>query len=440
MAQQQYLCLDRRYAASEVTQSVDQLPYGPYSYWIDPAQYVNSYIFFMRLVTNNPADDNAIANLTYHSQDYNVKYLIPYTFTAPNIIVINIVYLLQGQIDIGKTIIITQNIPSNGSDRKHYPIEIAKAVINANIITFTLATPRVFPVTKALSTTWTVSQNKYRSDSIFIDKKKIKKIKLLDFMFCNWLTTYMPTTSTRLTLLINEYTTNAFQSATGNYHYIFNTDRTLITPNSSGPMMVPMTLAHLEGNIYPVDNSRQYVNDNIAEFVFEPPVDVKDTLTLTLGVMGMPIGLYDQTLHISRMQFFVGLIDWNSTFQVWIQGNEVLRQFHNNLIQGGLPYFYCYITIAELITTELEADAVAITYATSPNGFIMYSKSIIPWFGSRMPVDPAGYCSPFGYMVSLLQKQGEEYPTYPPHELMGKIVKCTAFMQILNYRCELVIE
>ena len=44
-----------------------------------------------------------------------------------------------------------------------------------------------------------------------------------------------------------------------------------------------------------VTSIHKYVNDNIAEFVFEPPVDVKDTLTLTLGVMGMPIGLYDQT-------------------------------------------------------------------------------------------------------------------------------------------------
>ena len=434
--QHNYVCLDRRYATSEVVQGAQQLPYGPYSYWLDNTKYISARVYFLNFATDNPSDAAAINSLTAYAPYYFGLNDYLYVFIAPNIIRINInPLILNGNILVNKITALALCITSSGSDRVIYPLELQNATYAAGFLTLTLAIPKDYPITKSLSTIWTVSQGKYQQDTIFIPLKKIKKIKLLDFLFYSWLTDIIPPTGARYTVLINEYASNAFHSPLGNYHFIFNTDQ-ISNPRNDN---ILVTLAHLEGNIYPVNDTRTYVNDNIAEYQFDPPVDIKDTLTLTLGIMGQPLAL-NTGLKIARMTFYISMIDWNSSFQVWIQDCDLIRRVFNGF---GPPYnsqIYVIINITELITTEPIADAAAIRYATAPNGFLLLIKTKYSDYGSVQPQDPPGYCSPFGYITSLLKKSGEEYPEYPERELAGNITKCTAVINLLNYRCELILE
>lgn len=433
--QHNYVCLDRRYATSEVVQGAQQLPYGPYSYWLDNTKYISARVYFLNFATDNPSDEAAINLLTYHTPYFGLI-TYSYVFIAPNIIRINInPLILNGNILVNKITALALCITSSGVDQVIYPLELQNVTYAAGFLTLTLAIPKDYPITKSLSTIWTVSQGKYQQDTIFIPLKKIKKIKLLDFLFYSWLTDIIPPTGARYTVLINEYTSNAFHSPLGNYHFIFNTDQ-INNPRNDN---ILVTLAHLEGNIYPVNDTRTYVNDNIAEYQFDPPVDIKDTLTLTLGIMGQPLAL-NTGLKIARMTFYISMTDWNSSFQVWIQDCDLIRRVFNGFGPPYNPQIYVIINITELITTEPIADAVAIRYATAPNGFLLLIKPKYSNYGSVQPQDPPGYCSPFGYITSLLKKFGEEYPEYPERELAGHIVKCTAVINLLNYRCELILE
>jgi len=437
--QHNYVCLDRRYASSEVIQGTEQLPPGPYSYWLDNTKYNTASIYFLNIVTDNPADAATIAYFRLSNSYYadNTVTKLPYVFTAPNILTVNTLgRVLLGNIILNKTAALAYCRPVNGLLQVIYPLDLQSAIYSAGYITLTLSTPRVFPVVKSLSTTWTVSQSKYRENSIFIPIKKIQKIKLLDFLYHNWLTDVIPDTGAMFTVLINEYASNAFQSSLGDYHFIFNINNKLQTPDNGSSLV---TLAHLEGNIYPVNQTQTYVNDNIAEYQFDPPVDIKDTLTLTLGIMGRPLAL-NTGIHIYHMKFYVSLIDWKSNFQIWIQGNDLIRKLLNGFSSSSITNVTSFITITELTTTMPDQDAQGIKYATAPNGFILYFKTKYNISGSQQPQDPAGYSSPFGYITSLLQKSGEEYPTYPVKELQGNIITCKAFLNILNYRCELIFQ
>jgi hypothetical protein len=61
--QQNYVCLDRRYATSEVVQGTQQLPYGPYSYWLDHTKYAGARIYFINFVTDDPSDADVCNSL-----------------------------------------------------------------------------------------------------------------------------------------------------------------------------------------------------------------------------------------------------------------------------------------------------------------------------------------------------------------------------------------
>ena len=436
---QNYVCLDRRYASSQVIKSADQLPYGLFSYWLSEAKYNTTTIYFLNFATDSPTDAAAIAYFTYHNSYYadNTVTKLPYVFVEPNKLIVNTLgRTLNGNIILSQTTALAYCRPVNGFSQVIYPLNLQSATYAAGFITLTLSAPRLFSVVKSLSTIWTVSQDKYRSDSVFIPLKKIKKIKLQDFMFYNWLTDTVPDTGAQMTILINEYATNAFQSAAGNYHFIFNIDNKLQPPDNLG---IPVTLAHLEGNIYPVSSTRTYVNNNIAEYEFNPPVDIKDTLSITLGVLGVPLPL-NAGLYISHMKFYVSLFDWNSNFQIWIQDNDLIRRIVNGLLSPSMTSMTSLITITELTTTNMILDKPAITYATSPNGFILFNKTKYNITGGVQPQDPDGYCCPFGYIASLGKKSGEEYPPYPVNEFVGQIVTCKAFLNLLNYRCELIFQ
>jgi hypothetical protein len=416
-----YITLDRRYAASESAVQVDTPPYGLLSYWLDHQQYTQNRIIFSALVTDNHNDNSVIYRLS-------VLRLAPYyTFTAPNIITVDMTPCpLLGNIDVNNSKLFTYNVPAAPFMWMYYPLEIDHITNNITDLIITLATPVVRLFKRSQSLTWDVTQNKYLEKSAYIPIGKIKKIKLMDFVFFSNLIG-VPASGARLTLLINEYRSNAFQSSLGNYHYIFNTSPATLNT-------LPFTIGHLEGNQY----GGEYVNANMAEFTFDPPVDVKDTLTLTLGLMGVPIFLSSQ-LTLSRMSFYNPSPDWNSSFQVWIHG-----EFIYNYVNGKYPTlpngFYALVSITNF-KTDSPKDSAAIAYASALCGFKIDIRQFTQrQFKNTQKPDPIGYSSPFGYLVSLNEIGGQEYPPYPLRDLQGNILSCNMQMSILNCKFEFEIS
>ena len=427
-----YICLDRRSATYERVQITEPLPHGLLSYWLDPALYESAEIYFVNFVTDDAQDAAEIEYLTSHTSDYGTTTTWAYQFVEPNIITVDIgSRVIYGQINPSKTTAITYNAGVDGNNRMIYHIDIQTATYANNIITLTISPPKPNPPANSLSLQWTVSQSKYRTDSVYVAVPRIKKIKLADFIFCDWLLDYIPGTGARYTLLINEYAGDSFHSAAGNYHFIFNTQG-IQAPNIGSFYRAPYTVAHLEGNRY---GSSEFVFDNIGEYEFNSPVDIKNTLTVTLGIQGAPLAL-KSGFDIHNMSFWASVNNYNSNFQIWIK-SDLMRQIVNGLLTINLVQSVVYIT--ELTTNEPELDAQAIKYATSPNGFVFMTKTQDIYYGLPQRLDPAGYQSPFGYMASLKPKYGEEYPAYPPRELCGKILTCRASFGLLNFRVELIL-
>jgi hypothetical protein len=427
-----YVCLDRRFASYERAQISEPLPYGPLSYWLDPALYQSAQIYFVNFVTDDARDAGEIGYLTSHDYNYINTTKFTYQFVAPNIITVDLGHrVIYGQIDVNKTTAITYNAGVDGNNRMIYPINIQTATYANHTITLTIRQVNPSPLAGALSLQWIVSQSKYRTDSVYVALPRIKKIKLADFIFCDWLLDTIPASGARYTLLINEYASDSFHAAAGNYHFIFNT-QAIQAPNINDTYRAPYTAAHLEGNRY-ADSG--FIYDNIGEYVFNSPVDIKDTITVTLGIMGAPLAL-KSGFDIQNMTFWASVNNYNSNFQVWIK-SDLMRQIVNGLLTSGQVQSVLYIT--ELTTSQPELDARAIRYATSPNGFVFMTKTQEINYGLPQRADPAGCQSPFGYMAALAPKSGEEYPPFPVRELCGRVLTCRASFGLLNFRAELIL-